>query len=742
MTHRPRVLRISRLAAASTLALAMAGSALSPGNPAQASYDPNTDSTSTQTATDSVIVRFAGGPLATSSKVDRRSNGKVNLNGSKTRSVSADLAARRNAFKSWLRKNAPEARVTGEYDFALNGVAVRLNGVARSTIAAGPDVAQVTYQQSYSPRAHEDPDLAIIDGAAGWAAAGSTSSETDPTTWAGHGVQVGVVDTGIDASHPCFDDTGFPTTKQIGNPAYTNNKVIVARVFNNKVNQSGYDAAAVQDHGTHVAGSVACDLHTPADVDGADIPYDPSGVAPGAQLGNYNVFPGDVESARTEDIFNALEAAARDGMDVINMSLGGDAHGSQDLGTVVVDNLDRAGIVVTVSAGNEGPGDATIGSPGSAERALTAGAATVGHYVGVPITSGGSQITVGAIGDFPSVPEGNLSAPLKVVMDGTALSQACSPLSAGSLNGKIALVSRGTCTFDTKVSNAKDAGAIAVIVVNNIPGDPSAMGSSLAPADSLPAVMAPLSAKSALMAKADQLVTIVADPAYTRSGSDAILANFSSRGPVDVSYRIKPDVVAPGANVLSSIPMSFCDNTAEGCWAFLSGTSMSSPHLAGMSAVVLDAHPAWQAWQVRSAIVNTADQNGVKQTLSPTEVETNVQYVGSGMADLDAAVGAKVALSRPSVSFGAVPSGSAQARQQSVTVTNLTSAPLTLPVSVQDSTGDGTFSVQPRSITLPAGGSETLTVGFTGPKGAIKGHTQAYLMLGDAAHAALYAFLK
>ncbi len=741
MTHRPRALRISRLAAVSTLALAMAGTALSPSNVAQASYDPNTDSTSTQTATDSVIVRFAGGPLATSSKVDRRSNGKVNLGGSKTRSVSANLAAQRNAFRSWLRKNAPEARVTGEYDFALNGVAVRLNGVDRSTIAEGPGVAQVTYQQSYSPRAHEDPDLAIIDGAAGWAAAGSTSIATDPSTWAGHGVQVGVVDTGIDTSHPCFDDTDFPTTKQIGNPAYTNNKVIVARVFNNKVNQSGYDAAAVQDHGTHVAGTIACDLHTPANVDGADILYDPSGVAPGAQLGSYNVFPGDVLNARTEDIFNALQAAARDGMDVINMSLGGNAHGSQDLSTVVVDNLDRAGIVVAVSAGNEGPGDATIGSPGSAERALTAGAATVGHYVGVPITSGVAQITVGAIGDFP-VPDKDLTAPLEVVMDGTALSNACSALPAGTLNGKIALVSRGTCTFDTKISNAKAAGAIAVIVVNNIPGDPSAMGSSLAPADSLPAVMAPLSATEDLMAKDDQLVTIVADPAYTRSGNDAILANFSSRGPVDVSYRIKPDVVAPGVNVLSSIPMSFCDNTAEGCWAFFSGTSMSSPHLAGMSAVVLDAHPAWQAWQVRSAIVNTADQNGVKQTLDPTKVETNVQYVGSGMADLDAAVGATVALSRPSVSFGAVPSGSGQALQQSVTVTNLTSAPLTLPVSVQDSTGDGTFSVSPTSITLPAGGSETLTVSFTAPKGATKGHTQAFLMLGDAAHAALYAFLK
>src|SRR5262249_7478689 len=128
---------------------------------------------------------------------------------------------------------------------------------------------------------------------------------------------------GIDTRHPCFDDTGYAAQTQLGDTSLTNNKVIVARVFNNTIKKNGYDASAVGSHGQHVAGTIACAAHTPASIDGASIPYAPSGVAPHALLGNYNVFPNDIESARSEDILNALQAAYEDGMDIVNMSLGG-----------------------------------------------------------------------------------------------------------------------------------------------------------------------------------------------------------------------------------------------------------------------------------------------------------------------------------------------------------------------------------------------------------------------------------
>ncbi len=276
----------------------------------------------------------------------------------------------------------------------------------------------------------------------------------------------------------------MPTTRPTSSSAtgtYTNNKVIVARVFTNKVNQNGFDAEPVQEHGTHVAGTIACNFDTPATVDGAAIPFGISGVAPRALLGSYNIFPGNIEDARSEDILNALEAAYRDGMDIVNMSLGGGAHGVQDLLTVAVDNLDQANMISAVAAGNSGPGSFTVESPGSAARALTAGASSVNHSVTNPVTAGAAS-AAGVLGDFgkPSYPFGGT---LRVLAgDGVSgLSLACDPLAAAASADSIALIQRGVCDFSLKLYNVQQAGYAAAIVVNRIDGPPIAMGKGVAP---------------------------------------------------------------------------------------------------------------------------------------------------------------------------------------------------------------------------------------------------------------------
>ncbi len=463
---------------------------------------------------------------------------------------------------------------------------------------------------------------------------------------------------------------------QLGDKRFTNNKIIAAKVFYNKAANQGLTAEAIESHGTHVAGTVACNYHTPASVSGVDIPYDPSGVAPAALLGNYNVFPGTLESARSEDILNALDAAYADGFDVANMSLGGGAHGVQDLLTIAVDNLDRANMVVAVSSGNEGPGHYTVGSPGSAARALTAGGSTVGHYVAAPVTVGGA--TYGAVsGDFPVVEGAPLVAPLAAVTTAptnafNGLNEACTALPAGSLAGKVALISRGTCDFSTKIRNAELAGAVAVLVANRIPGDPTAMGQGASPdgvQPTVPAYMVSLADALVLKTKNGQSTSISTVLAYFLSGNDDIQYESSSQGPTDVDFRVKPDVVAPAVNVLSSIPGDDCG--ATGCWAFFSGTSMASPHLAGAAAVVRGAHPTWSAEQVRSAIVNTAEQGSIS-TIDSSAIQTDVNVVGAGQLDLDSAVAARAALAPVSTTFGSVPSGSGQTRTQTVTITNLT----------------------------------------------------------------------
>src|SRR5205085_628577 len=334
-------------------------------------------------------------------------------------------------FKQWLRANAPAANVTGEFDISLNAVSVKLNGTTLATLSAAPMVQHVELEGLYTPAAKPssgsatDPDLSLISAEAAWGVAN-----------AGAGVKVGIIDTGIDITHPCFSDAGYPTQTRLGDKSFTNNKVIVAKVFYNKAANQGLTAEAKQEHGTHVAGTVACNEKTTAVLDGVEIPYQPSGVAPRALLGNYNVFPGDVTNARSEDILNALEAAYQDGMDIVNMSLGGNAHGVQDLLTKAVDDLDQAGMISAIAAGNSGPGHFTVESPGSAARGLTAGAFTVGHFIGAPVIAGGHTYGA-ATGDFHKVAT-DLTETLAAVSGSGAngLSIACSALPAGSLTGK------------------------------------------------------------------------------------------------------------------------------------------------------------------------------------------------------------------------------------------------------------------------------------------------------------------
>ena len=692
--------------------------------------------------TTTALVQLTGDPVTTSVKTRPTNGKKVNLDSATTKSYRAQLAALRNDFKQWLQTNAPKAQVTGNWDLGLNAVSVKLNGTSLDQLRAAPQATRVEYSGLYYPTV-DDPDLGLIHAIAAWGVGGAAN--------AGAGVKVAIIDTGIDITHPCFSEAGYAPQTQLGDRRFTNNKVIVAKVFYNKAANQGLSAEAIGSHGTHVAGTVACDYLTPAVVNGVTIPYAPSGVAPAALLGNYNVFPGDVGNARSEDILNALDAAYTDGFDVANMSLGGGAHGIQDLLTVAVDNLDAGNMVVAVAAGNSGPGHFTVESPGSAQRALSAGASSVGHFVAAPVTVGSS--TYGAVaGDFPVVTGSPLTAPLAVMTSApfnsvNGLSVACTALPTGSLTGKIALIGRGVCDFSTKIRYAQLAGAVAVLVANRIPGDPTAMGQGASPdgvQPTVPAYMVSLTDSAALKTKNGQSATISQILAYFRSTNDYIQADFSSQGPTDVDFRVKPDLMANGINVLSSVPGTTCG--VSGCWAFFSGTSMATPHLAGAAAVVRGQHPSWTAAQVRSAIVNTAAQGLVKDFTSGAVV-TDVQVTGAGHLDLAAAVAAQAGLEPVSVSFGAVPTGSGQTRTTSVTVTNLGIGSATWSLGIDSTVGAGmSFSVSPTTVTLAAGASTSVTVTMASSKGAAGGGHQARLTVNNGAtmvaHAAVYAFVK
>ena len=188
-----------------------------------------------------------------------------------------------------------------------------------------------------------------------------------------------------------------------------------------------------------------------------------------------------------------------------------------------------------------------------------------------------------------------------------------------------------------------------------------------------------------------------------------VMADFSSQGPTDVDRRIKPDVVAPGVNVLSSI--------TGGKFAFFNGTSMATPHLAGAAAVVIGQHPTWTAAEVRSAIVNTANQSVLKPSEPGPADDPNV--MGAGLLNLQAAVQATVLLDKVSVSFGTVPKGSGRTASTIVTATRSSGGPLA--VRVEPDVGSTVFTA---SVT-----GNVITVGASTPKQALVGASWATVVI-------------
>jgi len=661
--------------------------------------------------TSSAVVQLKGAPLSTYSATKPAPGRKIDFKGYAVRSYRAQLAAGRNDFRKWLRANAPRAKITSEYDISLNAVAVQLNGTTLETIAGAPMVERVQPNVLYHPNLSES--YKIINAGGAWGAAGGRAT-------AGAGIKIGDIDTGIDETHPFFNPTGFsyppgfPKCDAADSTSHTPDqdcryvspKVIVAKVFYNKAQQQGLDAQAIQDHGTHTAG-IAAGIYDPslnAVVNGVSID-DMSGIAPGAWLGNYNVFPGTVDNARSEDILNAVDAAIADGMDVLNLSLGGSYHGNNDLLAMGLDNAVDAGLVVAVAAGNS-----------------TVAASTNKHFVGQPFTypaSGGTTIGA-AVGDFPPLPTSSFG-----LWFNTQLT-ACTSVDPGA-SGNVVVVNRGGCTFSTKVRNAIAAGAIGVVVINNVAGDPVAMAKDGGGGDDLPAVMIGKNEGAALRAANPPDASAVATFQEFVTANQDILAGFSSQGPTAVDFAVKPDVTSVGVNVLSSIT---CVGKPAGCpgdgsgWAFFSGTSMSTPHIAGSAAVLLNLDSSWSPAQVKSALVNRADLV-IKDAVTGTH-DVGPTAQGTGRENLSVAADATTWMDPVSASFGRVTVG--HPTSVTITLTNPTGSDETFAVSKTKFTPDtfggtvpliynaGTLSAGddritiPDSVTVPANGSTTMTV--------------------------------
>lgn len=632
------------------------------------------------------------------------------------------LSGTHQDFRDWLASKAPRAEIVREYSLVANGFGVKLNGTRANVLKNGPGVSVVAFSTLHQPTMNVSTEL--IGASALWAEVVGGQAK------AGEGVEVGIIDTGIDVTNDFFDDEVYDPVDQTDecpdqdldpDTPNTNNKVIVCRVYTSGVapGAAGEQRALFFDHGTHVAGTVAGNPNTTGDV--VVTPDDPetdenervvvsisglSGVAPKAWLGNYNVFPGFGAgfvafggSAFSHDIIAALEDTVGDGMDVVNMSLGGGVDGPHDTLSEAVNATVDAGLVVAVAAGNSGPGDATVESPGNAANALTAGASTNPHFIGIDVSGtkdGNGAFSFGAaLGDFENfVPA--ITADYTV----TDPANGCDTITT-NLTGKIALIDRGACFFTTKIQNAKDAGAEGVLVVNNVAGDPVAMAHAGGPLPTIPAAMVGKAEGNGIKPTGSVTVdgTVVAE---IESDNEDIIAGFSSRGPTPFNYLIKPDATAPGVNVVSSV----FDNE----FAFFQGTSMATPHLAGSAALLLQLHDGWSPSDVKSAIVNTANRP-VFDHVNGTD-PVGVLTRGGGRVDLEAANATPLTIDPVSASFGLWEGNKPVSATLDLSIRNVSGSAQSCSVAVTGSTdNDGNPIVTaPNLVSVAKDGTATLTL--------------------------------
>ena len=660
------------------------------------------------------------------------------LGGKQAQAHTAKLrAAQATVLAELGRRNV---RVSATSQLLVNAVFVRV--AAPDAAAALRSLPGVIYVQ-YLPRTKPSLNAALnlVGVPAAWSSLGGSSN-------AGTGVRIGIIDTGIDQNHPGFQDSSLkpPSGFPIGNPNFTNNKVIVARsyvtyltdtdpVYTTPDDTSPRDR---QGHGTAIA-MIAAGVANNGPV--AAI----TGVAPKAFLGNYKIFgsPGLNEYTYFTAWNAALTDAVTDHMDIVTLSLGeGDPaiFGPLDTGTAVcgdpvcdvrsqaVESATRLGVLVIAAAGNGGDIGATavsqnsLNTPGVAPSALTVGASVNSHalYQAVKVNGGSLGSLHALFGDGPKLGS-PLTAPIKDVAQLGDNGQACAALPAGSLSGAIALIQRGTCYYSDKVNFAQSAGAVAVVFYQSAGIDD--VTARLYVQDSgIPAAMIGnsdgIALKSYLGTNPNATVTL--DPTLSAASNSLVgtVASFSSRGPSPGNFAstrdfaLKPELVAPGTGIYTAT-QSYDPNSdtynATG-YTTVSGTSFAVPFAAGVAAMAKAANPNLNTpGRLKSAVVNTAT----------ADLQGTVHVTDAGAGKLNAADAVRVAatLEPAAISFGPVV---ALPVARSLTITNVSSAAVTLALAVRQLTSDSSARVtlSTASLTLQSGASQSISVTLQGTKPA------------------------
>ena len=599
-----------------------------PGNTAAFRLDPSQAAASRVTQV--YVVQMAAKPaisydgsVAGLAKTAPAHGQRYDSRSSTVQMYTAHLAAQQDAL---LAKVGAGNRKIYSYRHALNGFAARLTAAEAAKLRKDKSVLKVWEDRALKLDTNNSPKfLGLLNEEIGLRRG---------LNLRGEGVIIGMIDSGAVQEHPSFDDTGMKPPKnwngicQAGEgwaETDCNNKLIGARWF-----AEGFLAALPMDpddflsardsdgHGTHTA-TTAAGRFVQASLLGTPL-TGISGMAPHAHLAIYKPCYEDEggdqgASCFFSDSAAATDAAVADGVDILSFSVGTAAAFTDPQDLAFLSAVD-AGVFVARSAGNEGPGPFTTaaGEP----WVMTVGASTHSGRAFAHTTRINSPASVA--GDYPSL-EGAITKPLTEagpLTDNVVAANpidACTPIAPV---GSIVLIQRGVCTFDTKLTNAVNAGADAVIVYTFPEANPkTVMGGDLA--FDIPGVMidtAPgLAILDALNGGAAVNSTLLVPGDFTsESIAGNIMADFSSRGPFStVEDWIKPDVTGPGVRILAGATPEPNDGSAGDFFQYLQGTSMSTPHVAGIAALLIEKHPDWTPAQVKSALMTTARQSVVKE---------------------------------------------------------------------------------------------------------------------------------
>lgn len=574
-----------------------------------------------------VIVQLDGQPAAIGQYAARMGN-----RSSASFSTESTVQSEQREFLDEVSDQGLNLQVNYTYNTVLNGFEVTIPANEISNLAEIPGVKSIQtnsiwYALPIEPSStdynYEINPLNQIGADQAWAK-GLT----------GAGLKIGVIDTGVDYNHPDIKDAykgGYDSYYKDSDPSEEPPILPEDDIVGEG---KGYEGTY---HGTHVAGTI---IGRAANTESEIVQ---KGVAYGADLYAYKVLGRDLDRPTTStgtsaQVIDGIERAVKDGMDVINLSLGSDSEknvNSPD--SIAINNAVLSGVVAVIANGNEGPGYYTMGSPAGAQLAMAVGAVTSEsvHYSGQlkPELVNASSATTVTYGDYGFNLMGwettndnflNIMGtdPLDVVYVGLGDN---GDYTGKDVAGKVVLASRGTLAFVDKIAIAKKNGAKAIVIFNggavgseadlneSIDGKNDYINVSLSdsfdfiPTFDLKGTEGRALAR-ALRDHSDQTLRFTFPNDYAVSDIPGdYLASFSSWGPnADQNISIKPDFTAPGENILSTYP-GHGATSYEKSYQRLSGTSMASPHVAGLALLIKQLQPDWTPFDIRAALANTAD---------------------------------------------------------------------------------------------------------------------------------------